>query len=243
MIQNRLVKIYNILNTELLEAPPEDCISEIENNMYADMQNLKESLTDYFLDEILKTKKHFEYTECKMIGLNKYLYVFENEKDFKTAYKELGKIGEVKEIFLNNEWGLEFKQNKRIIDENEEFSDLSKEYIENRLEKYYGIPITICDENLSQIHNEIGDLGVSIYKEYYDWYRENGMYEYTDYIDSFCYGKIDEIKSYLDEVINFTENDKEMDNENKLLVIEQAKKYQEQLSEYERMKEEELLQE
>ena len=102
MNKNRLVKIYNLLNSELWELPYENNMSDIESDMYAKMQKLKESLTYYFVDEIMKTKKHFEYTECKMIGLNKYLYVFDNEKDFKTAYQELEKIGTVKEVFLSD---------------------------------------------------------------------------------------------------------------------------------------------
>ena len=80
----------------------------------------------------------------------------------------------------------------------------------------------------------MGELGVSIYLKYYDWYIENGLYEHTEYIDSFCYGKIEEIKDYLDEVINFTSK------ENKIGIINQEKEFKSKLDEYERTKEEEV---
>ena len=86
----------------------------------------------------------------------------------------------------------------------------------------------------------MGELGVSIYLKYYDWYIENGLYEHTEYIDSFCYGKIEEIKDYLDEVINFTENSDEISKENKIGIINQAKEFKSKLDEYERTKEEEV---
>lgn len=112
--------------------------------------------------------------------------------------------------------------------------------LENRLFNEYGIPVTIGDENIEQIQKEMGELGVSIYQKYYDWYKENGLYEHTEYIDSFCYGKIEEIKDYLDEVIDFTENSDEISKEDKVGIINQAKEFKNKLDEYERTKEEEV---
>lgn len=103
---------------------------------------------------------------------------------------------------------------------------------------FTGIPITIGDENIEQIQKEMGELGVSIYQKYYDWYRENGKYEYTDYIDSFYYGKINEIIDILDEVIDFTEDNNEINSEDKEGIIAMAKDYKMKLQEYERTKEE-----
>lgn len=124
------------------------------------------------------------------------------------------------------------------------FRSIAKNIIgENEKKIFYqfGLPVTTDDQNQIFIRKELGDFGVSIYQKYYDWYRKNGMYKYTDYIDSFCYGKIDEIKGYLDEIITFTENNKEMTDESKLFVIEQVNEYKAKLSEYEKIKEEQEL--
>lgn len=94
------------------------------------------------------------------------------------------------------------------------------------------------DENIEQIQKEMGELGVSIYQKYYDWYKENGRYEYTDYIDSFFYGKTNEIKAILDEVISFAENSDDISPKNKVGIVQQAEDFKIKLEENERKREE-----
>lgn len=60
--------------------------------------------------------------ECvskELIGLNRYLYVFDSEESFKTAYSILSQKGEVEERFINNEYALEFKEPIKILEEEE----------------------------------------------------------------------------------------------------------------------------
>ena len=64
------------------------------------------------------------------------------------------------------------------------------------------------------------------------------VFQSADYIDSFIYGNLKEINEYLDEVIEFTEQNKEISPENKLFVIEEANKYKEKILEYEKTKDE-----
>lgn len=143
MGNNRLIEIYNLIQEELEESPEDEVLSDDEIDMYADLQNLKESLTDYFAKLVIKNKEHFEYKEITLIGLNKYLYTFSDKKNFDIAYKELGKIGTVSEVFVNNEYALEFKENTRILDENKKFSEKSMQDIEEHLDKCYGVRTTI----------------------------------------------------------------------------------------------------
>lgn len=101
--------------------------------------------------------------------------------------------------------------------------------IEKRLFEEYQIPITVGDENIEQIQKELGNLGVTIYLKYYDWYKEKGEYEFFDYIDSFRYGNIDNIKDILDEVITYTEIDDEIETQDKVGIIAQAEELKEKL--------------
>lgn len=121
------------------------------------------------------------------------------------------------------------------------FKSIAKNIIDEKSKKVFyqfGLPITTDNENLIFIQRELGELGVSIYQKYYEWYRENGLCDYTDYIDSFIYGNLKEINGYLDEIIAFTEKSKEMTNDIKLLVIEGINEYKEKLLEYEKTKDE-----
>lgn len=99
--------------------------------------------------------------------------------------------------------------------------------IEKKLFEEYQIPITVGDENIEQIQKELGTLGVTIYLKYYDWYKENGQYEFSDYTASFYYGKIDDIKNILDEVITYTEIDEEIDQKDKTGIIMYAEELKE----------------
>lgn len=101
--------------------------------------------------------------------------------------------------------------------------------IEKRLFEEYQIPITVGDENIEQIQKELGTLGTTIYLKYYDWYKENGQYEFFDYIDFFCYVNIDNIKDILDEVITYTETDDEIEIQDKGGIIMQAEELKEKL--------------
>ena len=230
MSRDNLIKIYNLINDELETAPNEEQLSDKENEMYADMQNLKESLGEYFVDKIIEEQNRIKYTERKLIGLNKYLYVFNNEKDFKNAYKVLEKRGQVAEVFINNAFGIEFKENIRIFDEKPIFSEESKRSIEEKLSYLYGVETTIGDENISQIKNEMGDLGVELYEKYYDLYKENGMNEIYDFIDSFCYGNTTEIKQYY-------KGNKEIDKNEKINLIKEINADKKRILKYEEQRE------
>ena len=222
MNRSRLVNIYNILHEELSEAPSEnDELSKIEADIYIDMHNLKEILTQYFVLENTSNKKVFEYAECNMIGLNRYAYTFNNNEELVKAKNFLSKVGSVKEIFLNNEYGLEFKEDEKLVkEEMGEFSQLSLRELEKGFEEEMGLTVTIGDENIEQIQEEIGKVGVDIYNKYYDWYAKNGNYDFYDYIDSFCYGNIDEIKEYLNEVIEYTNKNNISDYKNDILEVQ-----------------------
>lgn len=239
MNNNRLTEIYNLIQDELNEAPEDDAISDEISEMYSEMQNLKESLTNYFVNYIVENKKHFEFNEQMLIGLNKYLYTFDNKKDFDIAYSELGKIGTVKEVFINNEYGIEFKEDKRVLDDRVDFSEISLRDIENNLSIYYGIPVTLGDENTCQIQNEMGEIGVKVYEKYYDWYKEKGQYDIYGYIDAFCYGNITDIKEYLDEVIKDTK-ETEKDVKTRISVISEVEKDIEELEEYVKQRDENI---
>lgn len=239
MNNNRLTKIYNLIQEELNETPEDETISDRISKMYSDMQNLKETLTNYFINYLTENKKYFEYKEQRLIGLNKYLYIFDTKEDFEIAYNELEKIGTVNEIFINNKYGLEFKEDKRILDDREEFSEISLRNIKENLSKYYGIPVTFGDENVCQIQNEMGDIGVEIYEKYFEWYKEKGQYDIYEYIDAFCYGYITDIKEYLNEIIKDTEENEE-NLETRINVISEIKKDIKSLEEYTNQKEENI---
>ena len=61
--------------------------------------------------------------------------------------------------------------------------------------------------------------------------------EFDEWLDKY----IEEKGINLDEIITFTENNKEMTDESKLFVIEQVNEYKAKLSEYEKIKEEQEL--
>ena len=66
--------------------------------------------------------KEYDILECtsrELIGLNRYLYVFDTEEKFKTAFKILSQKGQVEERFINNEYALEFKEPIKILEEEE----------------------------------------------------------------------------------------------------------------------------
>ncbi len=237
MSEKNLVQIFNLINNELQEAPNEEQLSDKENEMYANMQNLNESMADYFVNKIIEGENEINYKEKRLIGLNKYLYVFDNKKDFENAYNILKKQGQVKEIFIDNEYGFEFKENIKILDEQPSFSKESMESIKSKLSHFYGIETTVGDENICQIQNEMGDLGVELYEKYYDDYKENGMYEIYDFIDAFCYGNTTEIKQYLDEIIKYYENNQSINENERNNSIEEIEKDKERISEYEHQNE------
>lgn len=114
-----------------------------------------------------------------------------------------------------------------------------KKSVEGILSMAMGIPVTIGDENIDQIQKEMGNLGVEIYDRYYSWYSENGVYEINDYIDAFCYGKINDIKEMLDEIIDFTKKDKGLNEDEKIKTIKQVELYKEFLGEGEIIEDEE----
>lgn len=60
-----------------------------------------------------------ESVSNEQIGLNRYLYVFNTKESFETAYEILGKIGQVEERFINNEYAIEFKKTIKILEEEE----------------------------------------------------------------------------------------------------------------------------
>lgn len=60
-----------------------------------------------------------KYVSKELIGLNRYLYVFNSEESFKIAYSILSQKGEVEERFINNEYALEFKEPIKILEEEE----------------------------------------------------------------------------------------------------------------------------
>ena len=237
MSEKNLVQIFNLINNELQEAPNEEQLSDKENEMYADMQNLKESLGEYFIDKIIEGQSKFNYTEKNLIGLNKYLYVFDNKKDFENAYKILEKYGQVVEVFIDNAYGFEFKENIKILDEQPKFSEESIKSIKSGLANYYKIETTIEDENISQIRDEKGDFGVELYEKYYDLYKENGTYEIYDFIDSFCYGNTTVIKQYLDEIIKYFEENKNIEKDEIIDAINEIEQDKEKLKEYEMKRE------
>lgn len=240
--ENNLIQIYNLINKELSEAPDEEDLSEKDNEMYADMQNLKESLEEHFVDKIIEEQNKINYKERKLIGLNKYLYVFDNQKDFQNAYNILEKQGQVVEVFINNEYGFEFKKDSKILNENTTFSEESMISLNSKLSNYYGIDTTIGDENVFQIRNEMGEIGVRLYEKYYDFYKENGMSEIYDFIDSFCYGNTTEIKQYLDEIIEFYKYNKDIDKDEGIITIKEIENDKEELLKYEQqLREEEEL--
>lgn len=103
----------------------------------------------------------------------------------------------------------------------------TKTIVEELLSMTMGIPVTIGDENIEQIQKEMGNLGVEIYERYYDWYKQNGMYEIYDYIDAFCYGKIKDIQEIIDEVIDYTSKNNEIETKEKIKIIKQAELYKE----------------
>ena len=114
-----------------------------------------------------------------------------------------------------------------------------KKSVEGILSMAMGISVTIGDENIDQIQKEMGNLGVEIYDRYYDWYSKNGVYEINEYIDAFCYGKINDIKEILDEIIDFTRKDKELKEDEKIKTIKQVELYKEFLGEGEIVEDEE----
>ncbi len=176
---------------------------------------------------------------------NKYKDLLGEYSMFTVDKKSLELEEEIIKKYPEFDYNNETKKINLVVDKNK-IEDFFRRYcyrktindIEKILFYHFGIPITIGDDNIPMIQKNLGDLGVSIYQKYYDWYKDNGKYEYTDYTSSFYYGKIDEINEYLDEVIEFTEQNKEISPENKLLVIEEANKYKEKILEYKRTKEE-----
>ena len=50
----------------------------------------------------------------QQIGLNTYLYSFENEKDFKDKMQELSDQGKIEIRFINNGYAFEFTKNRVI---------------------------------------------------------------------------------------------------------------------------------
>lgn len=106
----------------------------------------------------------------------------------------------------------------------------TKTIVEELLSMAMGIPVTIGDENIDQIQKEMGNLGVEIYERYYNWYSEHGQYDIYEYIDAFCYGKIEDIQEILDEVIDYTKQNNEMESEEKMKIIKQAELYKDFLS-------------
>lgn len=81
---------------------------------------MQEELGTMLNAELLK--KEYDIVECvsnEQIGLNRYLYVFDTKESFKTAYEILGKIGQVEERFINNEYAIEFKKPIKILEEEE----------------------------------------------------------------------------------------------------------------------------
>lgn len=115
----------------------------------------------------------------------------------------------------------------------------TKTIVEELLSMTMGIPVTIGDENIDQIQKEMGNLGVEIYERYYDWYKEYGMYEIYDYIDAFCYGKINDIQEIIDEVIEYTSQNEEINPDEKIKIIKQAELYKEFLDKEKRLEAEE----
>lgn len=106
----------------------------------------------------------------------------------------------------------------------------TKTIVEELLSMTMGIPVTIGDENIEQIQKEMGNFGVEIYERYYNWYSEHGLYDIYEYIDAFYYGKIEDIQEILDEVIDYTKQNNEMESEEKMKIIKQAELYKEFLS-------------
>ena len=60
-----------------------------------------------------------ESVSNEQIGLNRYLYVFNTKESFETTYEILGKIGQVEERFINNEYAIELKKPIKILEEEE----------------------------------------------------------------------------------------------------------------------------
>lgn len=65
------------------------------------------------------SKEKIEYISKELIGLNRYLYVFDTKERFQSAYKILSQKGKVEERFINNEYALEFKEPIKILEEEE----------------------------------------------------------------------------------------------------------------------------
>lgn len=207
---------------------------------------------DNELNKYIMTKINYDTNTNSLNSAKLYSMNMIAQSNFEKKYKEL--LGEYtmftveKELLELEERDIEKYSDLNYNKETKEFElSIDKEKIDNffityrcypqnvmrtiekRFFEEYQIPITVGDENIEQIQKELGDLGVTIYLKYYDWYKENGEYEFFDYIDSFCYGNIDNIKDILDEVITYTETDNETETQEKLGIIIQAEELKKKL--------------
>jgi len=88
------------------------------------LEHLEKALEDELgvmvnAEVLYKEYEIIESVSMDLIGLNRYLYVFDTKERFETAYKILSKIGIVEERFINNEYALEFKEPIKILEEEE----------------------------------------------------------------------------------------------------------------------------
>ena len=228
-----LSQIYKIINKIVSEYPTEYILKEMNINKESSKENLVKKLSDEIMETYFsENNETFSYVNEKITGINKYQYLFDNQKDFKNALQISGKKGQAEVIFENNMIGINYKIPDESIEKNIYFPEKIIKDIENQMYETFGISITLGDDKIPPIREKLGEMGVFLYEKYYGWYEQKCYYDIYDYTSAFLTGNINEIKEKLDEIIDCAIKSEDIENSDKKLIYEEVEKDKLKLDEY-----------
>lgn len=222
-MNEKLNQIYKIIKETISKYSTEYIVKEMKLNTHDTQGNVKENLADDIMEMYFKENNEpFRYVEENMIGINKYQYIFDNQKDFEKAFYILKSKGQVEITIVNNMIGINYKIPNEVFKKSIYFPEKIFKEIENEIFNIYGESITLGDEKIPKIKEELGEIGAILYNKYYNWYNEYGYYDIYDYVDAFYVGNIDEIKEKLDEIIDCATKRDDINKNEKILIIQEV---------------------